>query len=94
MTRKSYPSDVSDEEWAFFAPYLTLMKEVAPQREYALRELFNALPPALRVPDHSCGRAGLFAAKNRTWRMLPHDFPRWETVYAFAHLQISKRNGG
>ena len=27
--RKSYPSDVSDEEWAFCAPYLTLMKEDA-----------------------------------------------------------------
>ena len=39
--RKNYPSDVSDEEWAFCAPYLTLMKEDAPQREHALRELFN-----------------------------------------------------
>ena len=34
--RKSYPSDVSDEEWAFCAPYLTLMKEDAPQREHSL----------------------------------------------------------
>ena len=41
--RTSYPSDVSDEEWAFSAPYLTLMKEDAPQREYSLRELFNGL---------------------------------------------------
>ena len=30
--RKGYPSDVSDEEWEFCAPYLTLMKEDAPQR--------------------------------------------------------------
>jgi len=29
-TRKSYPSDVSDEEWSFCAPYLTLMKEENP----------------------------------------------------------------
>ena len=41
--RKRYPSDVSDEEWAFCVPYLTLMKEDAPQREYLLRELFNGL---------------------------------------------------
>ena len=41
--RKSYPSDVSDEEWAFSAPYLTLMKADAPQREHALREVFNGL---------------------------------------------------
>ena len=33
-------SDVSGEEWAFCAPYLTLMKEDAPQREHSSRELF------------------------------------------------------
>ncbi|MSS72260.1 MAG: IS5/IS1182 family transposase, partial [Candidatus Latescibacteria bacterium] len=31
-TRKPYPSDVSDDEWAFVVPYLTLMKEDVPQR--------------------------------------------------------------
>lgn len=41
--RKAYPSDVSDDEWAFVAPYLTLMSDQAPQREYALREVFNGL---------------------------------------------------
>jgi transposase len=43
MDRKAYPSDVSDEEWALVAPYLTLMTEEAPQREYPLREVFNGL---------------------------------------------------
>ena len=33
MSRKAYPSDVADEEWEFVAPYLTLMKEDAPQRD-------------------------------------------------------------
>ena len=41
MNRKAYPSDVSDEEWAFIAPYLRFMKEDAPQREHSLREVFN-----------------------------------------------------
>ena len=41
MNRAGYPSDVSDDEWAFCAPYLTLMTEDAPQREYSLREVFN-----------------------------------------------------
>jgi hypothetical protein len=41
MNRKPYPSDVSDDEWAFVAPYLTLMTEEAPQREHSLREVFN-----------------------------------------------------
>ena len=34
MKRKAYPTDVSDEEWAFVAQYLTLMGEDAPQREH------------------------------------------------------------
>ena len=65
--RKSYPSDVSDEEWAFVAPYLTLMSETAPQREYALREVFNGLRYIVRggIP----------------WRMMPNDLPPWHTVY-------------
>jgi transposase len=43
MARKAYPSDVTDEEWHFVAPYLTLMTEDAPQRQHDLREVFNAL---------------------------------------------------
>jgi transposase len=42
-TRKPYPRDVGDDEWAFVAPYLTLMSEEAPQREHCLREIFNGL---------------------------------------------------
>jgi hypothetical protein len=36
-------SDVSDDEWAFVAPYLTLKSEAAPQREHSLREVYNGL---------------------------------------------------
>src|SRR5262245_49680298 len=43
MGRKAYPSDVSDAEWALVAPYLTLMTEEAPQRDYPLRDVFNGL---------------------------------------------------
>ncbi len=35
MTRKPYPSDVSDDEWTFVAPYVTLMTEQAPQVQEA-----------------------------------------------------------
>lgn len=65
--RSPYPSDVSDDEWAFVAPYLTLMTEAAPQRHHDLREVFNALRWLVRA--------------GAPWRMLPHDFPRWEAVY-------------
>src|SRR5205085_2928643 len=64
--RKAYPSDVRDEEWEFCAPYLTLMKEQAPQRTHSLRQVFNAL----RWPV----RAGC------SWRMMPHEFPPWWVV--------------
>lgn len=67
MTRKAYPSDVSDEEWAFVAPYLTLMREDAPQREHSLREVFNGLRWMVRTAA--------------PWRMMPHDLPPWHTVY-------------
>ena len=67
MNRKPYPSDVSDEEWAFVAPYLTLMTEEAPQREYPLREVFNGL--------RYIARGGI------TWRMMPNDLPPWTAVY-------------
>ncbi len=62
-----YPTDVSDEEWAFVVPYLTLMKEDAPQRDYSLRAVFNSL--------RWLARAGA------PWRLLPHDFPPWHSVY-------------
>jgi transposase len=65
--RKQYPSDVSDAEWEFCAPYLTLMREDAQQREYSLRELFNAVRYVVKT---GC-----------QWRYLPHDFPPWSAVY-------------
>src|SRR5215208_3624218 len=50
-SRKPYPSDVSDEEWAFVAPYLALLREDAPQREHDLREVLNALRWIVRSLD-------------------------------------------
>ena len=52
--RRPYPTDVSDEEWDFVAPYLTLMTEDAPQRRYPLREVFNACAPSSAA---ACGGA-------------------------------------
>jgi transposase len=65
--RKPYPTDVSDEEWEFVLPYLTLMDHDAPQRRYDLREVFNAL----RWIVHT----------GAPWRYLPNDLPPWEAVY-------------
>lgn len=65
--RKTYPSDVSDAEWAFCVRYLTLMTEAAPQRIYPLREIFNALRYLVKMGG--------------VWRMMPHDLPPWRMVY-------------
>jgi transposase len=67
LSRKPYPTDVSDEEWAFVAPYLTLMTPDAPQRVHDLREVFNALRWMVRA--------------GAPWRYLPTNFPPWEAVY-------------
>src|SRR3989337_2271956 len=51
-TRKPYPSDVSNEEWEFVAPYLALVREDAPQRDHDLREVFNGLRWVGFAPAH------------------------------------------
>lgn len=67
MARKPYPSDVTDEEWAFVAPYLTLMDCDVPQREHDLRQVFNGLRWIVRA--------------GAPWRMMPNDLPPWHAVY-------------
>jgi transposase len=65
--RKPYPSGVSDEEWSFVAPYLSLLPEDAPQREWPLREVFNGLRWIVRT--------------GAPWRLMPHDLPPWWIVH-------------
>ena len=73
-TKTNYPSDVTDEEWEFCAPYLTLMKEEAPQRDYSPRAIFNAVRYMVRA---GC-----------PWRMIPNDLPPWYTVHQQAQRWI------
>lgn len=65
--RRPYPTDVSDEEWAFVAPYLLLCPEAAGQRRHDRREVFNALRWLVRA--------------GAPWRLLPTNFPPWAAVY-------------
>jgi transposase len=75
--RSGYPSDVSDEEWAFVAPYLALCREDAAQRDYALRDVFNALR--------------YIAKTGSQWRFLPNDLPPWTVVYQQMRRWIDAR---
>ena len=65
-SRKVYPTDVSDGEWEFVAPYLTLLREDAAQRVYALRAVFDAMRWLVKA---AC-----------PWRLPPGDFPPWQAV--------------
>jgi transposase len=47
-TRKPYPTDVSDEEWALISAYLELLPEASCQHRYASRDVFNALRYVVR----------------------------------------------
>ena len=66
-TRQVYPSDVSDGEWEFLAPYLRLLREDSAQRVHPLREVFNGLRYFVRA---GCA-----------WRLILHDLPPWAVVY-------------
>src|SRR5260221_12976286 len=72
---KAYPSAVSDDEWAFVAPYLTLLALDALQRQHDLRAVFNAL----RYLAHT----------GAPWRYLPGGFPPWAAVYQQARRWIA-----
>jgi transposase len=65
--RYCYPTDTSEEEWAFAAPYLTLLPEAAGQRRHDLRAVYDATRWIVRA--------------GAAWRLLPGDFPPWHAVY-------------
>ncbi len=69
------PRDVTDEEWVFVAPSLTLMDEAAPQRRHDLREVCNALRSLVRTGS--------------PWRSLPHDCPPGATVSQHAQRWLA-----
>ena len=75
--RSGYPSDVTDEEWAFVAPYLALCKEDAAQRDDPLRDGFNGLR--------------YIAKTGSQWRFMPNDLPPWEVVYQQMRRWIDAR---
>lgn len=67
--RKPYPTDLTDKQWRFIEPLLAKRDGRGRKPHHTRRELLNAVL--------YLNRAGC------QWRMLPHDFPAWEAVYAF-----------
>lgn len=69
MERKPYPTDISDEQWLLLETMLPPPANRGRKRTVDLREIINAIFYILRT---GCA-----------WRMLPHDFPAWQTVYYY-----------
>jgi len=67
--RRHYPTDLSDAEWNYIQPHMPAPKEHGRPRIHSPREILNAIFYVLRS---GC-----------QWRLLPHDFPRWPTVYYY-----------
>ena len=67
--RKPYPTDLSDAEWNYIQPHLPVPKEHGRPRIHDLRDILDAV---FYVLKSGC-----------QWRLLPHDFPRWPTVYHY-----------
>src|ERR687886_1406155 len=65
--RKKYPTDLSDTEWSRLRSYLPAPKAQGRPRTHSLRDVLDAIFYVLKSGCH--------------WRLLPHDFPPWSTVY-------------
>ncbi len=67
MNTLSYPSDLTDEEWAILAPLITPGKQAGHPQVLELRRILDAVFYLLHT---GC-----------QWRALPHDFPSWPSVF-------------
>ena len=66
MTPKGYPTDLTEAQWAQLRPLLP-PPGIGPPLRHEQRVLVNAILYILR--------------SGGPWRLLPHDFPPWSTVY-------------
>ena len=69
MKRRSYPSDLTDQQWAILEPLIPPAKPGGRPRTTDMREVINAI----LYPDQTGGQ----------WRALPHEFPPWSTVWSY-----------
>ena len=64
---RSYSTDLSDEEWGWLEPHVPAPNKRGRPRTHSSREILNAI---FYILKSGC-----------PWRLLPQDFPPWETVY-------------
>ena len=69
MGRQAYSSDLTDKQWDVLRPLIPLPSLDGRPATVERRELVNAILYVLRS---GC-----------PWRLLPHEFPAWGTVYSY-----------
>ena len=69
MKRLSYPSDLTEKEWAILEPLIPAAKPGGHPRTTDIREVINAILYLDRTGSQ--------------WRALPHEFPPWSTVWSY-----------
>ena|SRR5215203_2993241 len=67
--RTTYPTDITDAEWSYLEPHLPAPEATGRPRIYPLREILNSIFYVVR--------------SGRSWRLVPHDFPPWRSVYHY-----------
>jgi putative transposase len=72
MPNKNYPSDLTDSQWEHIKELLPTAKRPRRPRELEMRQVVNAI---LYV-----------VVGGIQWRMLPKDFPKWQSVYYYFRL--------
>jgi len=72
VERRQYPTDLTDSQWELIAPKFPKPARTGRPRKAAFREIVNGI---LYVVRGGCA-----------WRLLPHDFPHWKTVYTYFRL--------
>ena len=69
IQRKPYPTDITEQQWQLLAPLIPHPKPSGRPRSVEIREIINSIFYIL--------------ASGCAWRMMPHDFPPWQTVYYY-----------
>jgi len=77
MNDKSYPTDLTDEQWRLISAFFTKSEKRGRERRHDLRRIIDGCFYVLRggIP----------------WRMMPHDLPPWPVVND--HFNRWHRNG-
>jgi putative transposase len=69
MQNQTYPTDLTDRQWQSIMPLIPPAKAGGRPRSVEMRQVVNAML--------------YIVATGVQWRMLPKDYPRWQTVYHY-----------